>query len=419
MLNMIQMALLYETIDDTMVDVLRVSNYIFSFIFFVEACLKLVAFGKSYFKNAWNKFDSFVVVSSIFDLVLEVMGSASLTWLSAGPQIARVMRVLRVTRVLRLFGKAKGLQAIIQTIIFSIPSILNVTMLLMLIFFMFSVLGVFMFGEVTEGEVLDDLKNFNNFFNAFLLLFAVSTGEDWNLIMFDCGRTPPDCIPKRTCGNIFAKLYFYALVLVCSHVMLNLFILVIIQQFETYYLPKENMIVKFKQDLNSFMSVWIKFTQKKYKCQRIKEKMLIEFFQDLGEQGTGDQESSLGFRKDLYSEAEIKKNLLKMGIKNENGFIYFNELLYRSMRRKYGNFKVNKLMQINELRTQFQIYLKTQREIHGGIRQLNNDDIFNTIIKKESGVNPFLTMMNFKISFRTWLRHANIKIKKAAYTLLR
>ena len=63
--------------------------------------------------------------------------------------------------------------------------------------------------------------------------------------------------------------------------------------------------------------------------------------------------------------------------------------------------------------------MKTQREIHGGIRQINNDDIFNTIIKKESGVNPFLTMMNFKISFRTWLRHANIKIKKAAYTLLR
>lgn len=28
-------------------------------------------------------------------------------------------------------------------------------------------------------------------------------------------------------------------------------------------------------------------------------------------------------------------------------------------------------------------------------------------------------MMNFKISFRTWLRHANIKIKKEAYTLLR
>lgn len=244
-MNMIQMALSYETITDTLVQVLRISNYIFSAIFFVEAVLKLIAFGRSYFRNSWNKFDCFVVVSSIFDVVLEIMGS-SMSWLSAGPQIARVMRVLRVTRVLRLFGKAKGLQAIIQTILFSIPSILNVTMLLMLIFFMFSILGVFMFGEVTEGEVLDDLKNFNNFFNAFLLLFALSTGEDWNLIMFDCGRTPPDCIPRQTCGSQFSKLYFYALVLVCSHVMLNLFILVIIQQFEQYYLPKENMIVKFK-----------------------------------------------------------------------------------------------------------------------------------------------------------------------------
>jgi len=30
-----------------------------------------------------------------------------------------------------------------------------------------------------------------------------------------------------------------------------------------------------------------------------------------------------------------------MGIKSDSGFIYFNELLYRCMRRKYGNFKVN------------------------------------------------------------------------------
>lgn len=73
------------------------------------------------------------------------------------------MRVLRVTRVLRLAGKAEGLQAIIQTIMFSIPALVNVFMLLMLIFFMFSIMGVFMFGTIKEGDVLDDLKNFNNF----------------------------------------------------------------------------------------------------------------------------------------------------------------------------------------------------------------------------------------------------------------
>ena len=103
-------------------------------------------------------------------------------------------------------------------------------MLLILIFFMFSILGNYLFSEVKTGDVIDDLKNFDSFFNAFLLLFAISTGEDWNKIMFDCSRTPEEgCIPNETCGSKWAFMYFPMLILVCSHVMLNLFILVIIQ----------------------------------------------------------------------------------------------------------------------------------------------------------------------------------------------
>jgi hypothetical protein len=43
-----------------------------------------------------------------------------------------------------------------------------------------------------------------------------------------------------------------------------------------------------------------------------------------------------------------------------------------------------------------------------------NYDIFNSIISKKNGINPFLTIMNFKISFKTWLKHARniINIKK-------
>lgn len=47
-----------------------------------------------------------------------------------------------------------------------------------------------------------------------------------------------------------------SLVLICSYVMLNLFILVIIQQFEKYYLPEENVLGKYKTDVESFMKVW-------------------------------------------------------------------------------------------------------------------------------------------------------------------
>ena len=261
------------------------------------------------------------------------------------------MRVLRVTRILRLAGKQEGLQAIIETVKFSIPALMNVVGLLVLIFFMFSIMGCFLFNKVIEGDVIDDLKNFSSFFNGFLLLIAISTGEDWNKVMFDCSKQPEDgCIENINCGNkVAATLYYTLLILICSHVMLNLFILVIIEQFEKYYLPKENMISKFKKDLLDFMSVWKEFTQHKYRCKKIREKDLLEFFKRLGE--TGDKNTSLGFSSDFYDDEEMLKLLLKCAIKSNKGFVYFNEMLYRCMRRKYGNMLMNTKMQSFELRT--------------------------------------------------------------------
>jgi sodium leak channel non-selective protein len=61
-----------------------------------------------------------------------------------------------------------------------------------------------------------------------LLLFAISTGEDWNKLMYDCVDTPPNCIPGQTCGSSLAPAYYIIFVLFVSNVMLNLFILVII-----------------------------------------------------------------------------------------------------------------------------------------------------------------------------------------------
>ena len=55
--------------------------------------------------------------------------------------------------------------------------------------------------------------------------------------------------------------------------------------------------------------------------------------------------------------------MLKMAIKSVNGYVYFNELLYRCMRRKYGNMKINKKMQIFELLTQYRIYLMTLEKL--------------------------------------------------------
>jgi hypothetical protein len=111
----------------------------------------------------------------------------------------------------------------------SVSSLINVFILQMLIFFIMAVLGNSLFYEVTEGDVISDWKNFTNFHSSFSLLFSISTGEDWNKIMYDCMNVAPDCVAGKTCGTGIAPIFFLTFILLVTHIMLNLFILVIIQ----------------------------------------------------------------------------------------------------------------------------------------------------------------------------------------------
>lgn len=75
--------------------------------------------------------------------------------------------------------------------------------------------------------------------------------------------------------------------------------------------------------------------------------------------------------------------MLKMGIRTEDGWIFFNELLYRCMRRVYGNFKLNKRMQIIELKTLFRISIITLKTKNDYGSKLNhNETIIEELTKK-------------------------------------
>jgi len=131
----------------------------------------------------------------------------------------------------------------------SVDSLFNVFILLMLIFFIMAVLGNTMFSDVTEGDVISSYKNFANFHQSFSLLFSISTGEDWNRIMYDCGR-----------NNSLAPVFFLSFIMIVSNIMLNLFILVIIQQFSKYYLEADNPLSRFEEDFEDFKNAWEIYT---------------------------------------------------------------------------------------------------------------------------------------------------------------
>lgn len=99
------------------------------------------------------------------------------------------------------------------------------------------------------------------------------------------------------------------------------------------------------------------------------------------------------------TDNDIRKVMLKMGIRSDNGYVYFNELLYRCMRRQYGNFKLGRKLQIRELTTQYMIYCQTCKAQSKEKLIKDHELFFTKMIGNGKAVNPFLTMMYFKISF--------------------
>ena len=180
-------------------------------------------------------------------------------------------------------------------------------------------------------------------------MFGIATGEDWNKVMYDCIDTPPDCIAGKTCGSSLAPVYYICFIMVITHVMLNLFILVIIQQFEAFYVAEDNPIKIFKINFDLFHDRWVEATASNgTKCQKISQRHISEFLQMLP--------APLGFlvtqsEDTENNDADVKRKVIKMGINTVGGQIQFNELLYRCMRRLYGNFKLTRKMQIIELKT--------------------------------------------------------------------
>lgn len=114
--------------------------------------------------------------------------------------------------------------------------------------------------------------------------------------------------------------------MIATLVLLNLFILIILQQFDKYYLPDDNVLQRFKTDLEIFKINWSQFSYY-YDGIRIKDHSLVDFFYSMS--------PPLGF-KGMKSKTrkDVVIEILKMDlISDKYGFVYFNELLYRAMRR--------------------------------------------------------------------------------------
>uniref|UniRef100_A0A670J9V4 Voltage-dependent T-type calcium channel subunit alpha-1G n=1 Tax=Podarcis muralis TaxID=64176 RepID=A0A670J9V4_PODMU len=233
-LNVITMAMEHYQQPKVLDEALKICNYIFTVIFVMESVFKLIAFGfRRFFQDRWNQLDLAIVLLSIMGITLEeIEVNASLP---INPTIIRIMRVLRIARVLKLLKMAVGMRALLDTVMQALPQVGNLGLLFMLLFFIFAALGVELFGDLEcddthPCEGLGRHATFRNFGMAFLTLFRVSTGDNWNGIMKDTLR---DCDEESTCYNtVISPIYFVSFVLTAQFVLVNVVIAVLMKHLE-------------------------------------------------------------------------------------------------------------------------------------------------------------------------------------------
>jgi voltage-gated sodium channel len=197
--------------------VLHLLDKVVLWIFVAEIAIKMVAAWPkpwAFFRDPWNNFD-FIIVAAAF---LPFAGSA-----------ATVLRLVRLLRVLRLVRAVPKLQILVGALLKSIPSMGYVSVLLLLLFYVYAVAGVFMWGQ-------NDPIHFGNLQIAFVSLFRAVTLEDWTdlmyIQMYGCasygyGGNEALCTASAA-SPVGGALFFVSFVLIGTMIVLNLFIGVIL-----------------------------------------------------------------------------------------------------------------------------------------------------------------------------------------------
>ncbi|XP_061092063.1 sodium channel, voltage-gated, type I-like, alpha isoform X13 [Conger conger] len=237
----------------TIKTMLEYADKVFTYIFILEMLLKWVAYGfVKYFTNAWCWLDFLIVDVSLVSLVANALGYSELTAIKS-------LRTLRALRPLRALSRFEGMRVVVNALLGAIPSIMNVLLVCLIFWLIFSIMGVNLFAgkyfycvnttsdeyfptsvvnNKTECLALNDSArwknvkiNFDNVGAGYLALLQVATFKGWMDIMYaavDSRNLEEQPVYEV---NLYMYLYFVIFIIFGSFFTLNLFIGVIIDNF--------------------------------------------------------------------------------------------------------------------------------------------------------------------------------------------
>ncbi|XP_051480260.1 sodium channel protein type 1 subunit alpha isoform X3 [Apus apus] len=240
----------------TIKTMLEYADKVFTYIFILEMLLKWVAYGyQTYFTNAWCWLDFLIVDVSLVSLTANALGYSELGAIKS-------LRTLRALRPLRALSRFEGMRVVVNALLGAIPSIMNVLLVCLIFWLIFSIMGVNLFAgkfyycvntTTDERFEVDQINNFSqceeliknnqsarwknvkvNFDNVgfgYLSLLQVATFKGWMDIMYAAVDSRDVLQQPKYEDNLYMYLYFVIFIIFGSFFTLNLFIGVIIDNF--------------------------------------------------------------------------------------------------------------------------------------------------------------------------------------------
>ncbi|XP_035456664.1 muscle calcium channel subunit alpha-1 isoform X6 [Spodoptera frugiperda] len=334
MINTITLAMKYHNQPHEYSKALDLLNMLFTAVFALEFIFKLAAFRfKNYFGDAWNTFDFIIVLGSIIDIVVSQVNELK-NQESSIPSI-NFFRLFRVMRLVKLLSRGEGIRTLLWTFIKSFQALPYVALLILMLFFIYAVVGMQVFGKIAIDDDSPITRNnhFQTFPQALLVLFRSATGEAWQDIMMGVSPEPEVKCDKNyheegdveiedsggTCGSVLAFPYFISFYVLCSFLIINLFVAVIMDNFD--YLTRDWSILG-PHHLDEFIRLWSEYDPDAK--GRIKHLDVVTLLRKIS--------PPLGFGK-LCPHRVACKRLVSMNMPlNSDGTVLFNATLFAVVR---------------------------------------------------------------------------------------
>lgn len=180
-------------------------------VFVVELTLRMIAHGKAFWRDPWSLFDTIIVGVAL----MPESGAFS------------VLRALRVLRVLRLVSSMPRLRRVVETLLRAIPGMGSIALLMMLLFYVFSVMATKLFGASFDAW-------FGTIGRSMYSLFQIMTLESWSMGIV---RPVMEVFP-------WAWAFFVTFILIASFTILNLFIAVIVDSMQRLHLEEQDVMAR-------------------------------------------------------------------------------------------------------------------------------------------------------------------------------